>query len=188
MIILASNSPRRRELLQQIGVRFRVHAVDIDETPLQEESPLHYVQRIAAEKSVACADQLKTSDPVLAADTAVVLNGIIMGKPKDQADALFMLRQLANQTHQVYSAVSLRINEAHHEAVSITNVTFRALSDAEILAYWHTGEPADKAGAYAIQGLGALFVQHIQGSFSGVVGLPLFETSQLLQQQGIRIL
>lgn len=188
MIVLASNSPRRRELLNQIGVRFRVHAVDIDETPLNNESPLDYVQRIAAEKSAACVDVLKTSEPVLAADTSVVLNGIIMGKPKDQADALSMLRLLSNQTHQVYSAVSLRVNEEHHEAVSITDVKFRTLSDAEILAYWHTGEPLDKAGAYAIQGLGALFVQQIQGSFSGIVGLPLFETAQLLQQQGIQLL
>ena len=188
MIVLASNSPRRCELLNQIGVRFRVHAVDIDESPLLNESPLKYVKRIAAEKSAACTDLLKTSEPVLAADTCVVLNSIIMGKPKDQADALSMLLMLSNKTHQVYSAVSLRVNDEHHEVVSITDVTFRTLSDAEILAYWQTGEPLDKAGAYAIQGLGALFVQQIQGSFSGVVGLPLFETAQLLQQQGIWIL
>jgi septum formation protein len=183
-IILASASPRRKELLDQIGVRYTVYAVDIDETPLINESPLAYVQRVAAEKSAACVVKLQTEQLVLAADTAVVLGNVIMGKPKDEADALAMLRQLSGKTHQVYSAISLRGQE-HTQAVSITDVTFKALTEQEIFAYWHSGEPLDKAGAYAIQGKGSVFVTAINGSFSGVVGLPLFETAQLLRQQGI---
>jgi septum formation protein len=184
LIILASASPRRKELLDQIGVRYTVHPVDIDETPRINEAPLAYVQRLAAEKSAACVARLQPERPVLAADTSVVLGDVIMGKPKDEADALAMLQQLSGKTHQVYSAISLR-GVQHHEAVSITEVTFKALTEQEIRAYWHSGEPLDKAGAYAIQGKGSLFVSEIRGSFSGVVGLPLFETAQLLRQQGI---
>jgi septum formation protein len=186
-IILASASPRRRELLDQIGIDYDIRPVDIDESPKPNETPADYVRRIAAEKSAAChAQAAPIGLPVLAADTAVVLNGRIMGKPKDKEDALAMLRRLSGQTHQVYSAVSLRGQE-HGEALSVTNVTFRTLSEREIVAYWATSEPADKAGSYAIQGLGSVFVQSIQGSFSGVVGLPLFETAELLLQQGIQV-
>ena len=186
-IILASASPRRRELLDQIKVSYHVHAVDLDETPLPNEPPLAYVQRVAAEKSALCVAELKPTLPVLAADTSVILGDIIMGKPKNQADALAMLTQLSGRTHQVVSALSLRGRE-HFQALSITEVTFRSLSETEILDYWLTGEPMDKAGSYAIQGLGGLFVQSIVGSFSGVVGLPLFETAQLLSKQGIELL
>ena len=185
-IILASASPRRKELLDQIKVTYSIYPVDLDESPLPDESPLDYVQRLAAEKSAACRAQLGTETPILAADTAVVLGNLIMGKPKDQADALAMLTQLSGKTHQVYSAISLRGRE-HSQAVSITEVTFRRLSEREILAYWHSGEPLDKAGSYAIQGLGGVFVEAIQGSFSGVVGLPLFETAELLSKQGIEL-
>jgi septum formation protein len=185
-IILASASPRRKELLDQIQVGYLVHPVDLDETPFVDEMPLAYVQRIAAQKSAACAAQLTTHLPILAADTAVVMDQLIMGKPKDQTDALLMLRRLSGKTHQVYTAISLRGRE-HTQAVSITDVTFRALSEREIMAYWHSGEPVDKAGSYAIQGKGGLFVASITGSFSGVVGLPLFETAQLLMQQGIEL-
>lgn len=185
-IILASASPRRRELLDQIHIAYRVYPLDIDETPLPDEAPLAYVQRLAAEKSAAAVAQLGDSLPVLAADTAVVLDDVIMGKPKDRDDALAMLRQLSGKMHRVYSAVSLRGQE-HGEAVSITEVTFRPLTENEIAAYWHSGEPADKAGSYAIQGLGGVFVAAINGSFSGVVGLPLFETAELLSRQGIGI-
>ncbi|MGZ5622380.1 MAG: Maf family protein, partial [Methylobacter sp.] len=122
--------------------------------------------------------------PVLAADTAVVMEGLIMGKPKDRDDALSMLMRLSGKMHRVYSAVSLRGRE-HGQAVSITEVTFRSLTECEIEAYWQSGEPADKAGSYAIQGLGGVFVESINGSFSGVVGLPLFETAELLSRQGI---
>ena len=185
-LILASASPRRRELLEQINVRYKVCAVDIDETSLINELPLAYVERLAAEKSAACLAQHPTTLPILAADTAVVLGDVIMGKPKDEQDALTMLRLLSGQTHQVYSAISLR-GQIHGQAVSMTDVTFRTLTDTEILAYWYSGEPLDKAGAYAIQGKAAVFVESIRGSFSGVVGLPLFETAQLLFQQGIKI-
>lgn len=186
-IILASASPRRRELLDQIKVSYQIHAVDLDETPWPNEQPLAYVKRVAAEKSALCVEQLKPVLPVLAADTSVILGDIIMGKPKNQTDALNMLMQLSGKTHQVVSALSLRGRE-HFEAISITDVTFRDLSEQEILDYWETGEPIDKAGSYAIQGLGGLFVQSIVGSFSGVVGLPLFETAQLLSKQGIELL
>ena len=186
-LILASASPRRAELLEQIGVCFQVHAVDIDETPRTDESPLAYVQRLAAEKSAACAVQHGLAIPILAADTSVVLGSTILGKPQDQDDAVSMLRLLSGKTHQVFTALSLR-GRTHDEAVSITEVTFKSLSEQEIHAYWQSGEPLDKAGAYAIQGQGGLFVRTINGSFSGVVGLPLFETGQLLAQQGIDIL
>jgi septum formation protein len=183
-IILASASPRRQELLDQIKVNYKIYPVNIDETPLLNEVPLVYVQRMAAEKSLACVARIGDKLPVLAADTAVVLDNLIMGKPKDQADALAMLRRLSGKTHHVYSAVSLR-GRVHHQAVSLTEVTFRPLTEREMIAYWQSGEPRDKAGGYAIQGMGSIFVESIKGSFSGVVGLPLFETAQLLSQQGI---
>jgi septum formation protein len=183
-IILASASPRRQELLDQIKVHYKIYPVDLDETPLFNEAPLAYVQRMAAEKSLACVARIGDKLPVLAVDTAVILDSLIMGKPKDQADALAMLRRLSGKTHQVYSAVSLRGRE-HYQAVSMTEVTFRPLTEREMVAYWQTGEPRDKAGGYAIQGIGGIFVESIKGSFSGVVGLPLFETAQLLSQQGI---
>jgi septum formation protein len=185
-IILASASPRRKELLDQIRVTYTVYPVDLDETPLPNETPLDYVQRLAAEKSAACRAQLNTEIPVLAADTAVVLGSAIMGKPKDKADALTMLTQLSGKTHQVYSAVSLRGRE-HGQAVSLTEVTFRCLTAREMLDYWNSEEPLDKAGGYAIQGRGGIFVESIKGSFSGVVGLPLFETAELLSNQGIEL-
>jgi len=185
-IILASASPRRKELLDQINIAYSVNPVDVDETPLPNEKPLDYVQRLAAEKSAACVAQLGDGLPVLAADTAVVLGDLILGKPKDRDDALTMLRLLSGKMHRVYSAISLRGNK-HDQAVSITEVTFRPLTEGEITAYWQSGEPADKAGSYAIQGLGGVFVKSINGSFSGVVGLPLFEAAELLSRQGIGI-
>lgn len=185
-LILASASPRRKELLDQIKVTYAVSPIDLDETPRINESPLDYVKRVAAEKSAACVAQLGSGVPVLAADTAVVLDDLIMGKPKDQQDAIAMLTQLSGRTHQVYSAISLRGRE-HWQAVSITDVTFRSLTEREMLAYWHSGEPVDKAGSYAIQGMGGIFVASIKGSFSGVVGLPLFETAELLAKQGIEL-
>ena len=185
-IILASASPRRKELLDQIKVTYKIYPVDLDETPMPDETPLHYVLRLAAEKSAECLAQLNTEIPVLAADTAVILDQLIMGKPNDQADALAMLKQLSGKTHRVYSAISLRGRE-HSQAVSITEVTFRHLTEQEMLDYWRSGEPLDKAGSYAIQGMGGVFVESIKGSFSGVVGLPLFETAQLLSKQGIEL-
>lgn len=185
-IILASASPRRRELLDQIKVRYDVYPVNIDETPRPGETPLDYVLRMAAEKSSVCIRRLGYSLPVLAADTAVVMGTRIIGKPQGRDDAVAMLTLLSGKTHQVYSAISLRGNE-HDQAVSITDVTFKQLTEREIMAFWQSGEPLDKAGGYAIQGMGSIFVESIKGSFSGVVGLPLFETAQLLSKQGIEL-
>ncbi|MDT4332883.1 Maf family protein [Methylomonas sp. MED-D] len=186
-IILASASPRRSELLKQIGVRHRVVSVDIDEAPLPHEAPDAYVARVAAEKSEACRLVDRSGLPILAADTSVILDGRILGKPADLQHAIEMLSRLSGRTHQVFSAVSLR-GDRHWQAISVSEVRFRPLSHQEIVAYWQTGEPCDKAGAYAIQGLAVTFIESMAGSFSGVMGLPLFETAQLLAQQGITIL
>jgi septum formation protein len=185
-LILASASPRRKELLDQIQVNYLIRPVELDETPRLNEAPLAYVKRVSAEKSAACIAKCGSQVPVLAADTAVVLDDRIMGKPRDQQDAIAMLMRLSGRTHQVYSAISLRGRE-HWQAVSVTDVTFRTLTEREMLAYWHSGEPVDKAGSYAIQGMGGIFVSSISGSFSGVVGLPLFETAELLAKQGIEL-
>jgi len=185
-IILASASPRRSELLDQIKVRHSVYPVDIDETPRPDEVPLDYVLRMAAEKSLACVERLGLQMPVLAADTTVVLGSRIIGKPADCEDALAILKQLSGKTHRVYSAVSLR-GKQHNLAVSQTEVTFKFLTEQQIIAYWLSGEPVDKAGSYAIQGIGGVFVESINGSFSGVVGLPLFETAELLSKEGIEV-
>jgi len=187
-LILASASPRRRELLDQIAVSYIVNAVDIDETPKDAEIAQHYVIRVAAEKSAACLQLLSPTLPILAADTSVVIEGGILGKPENEAHAMQMLQKLSGKTHSVYSAVSVRGKAGHHQALSITEVTFRKIEPTEIKAYWKTGEPQGKAGAYAIQGLGSIFVESIKGSFSGVVGLPLFETVELLSRQGIKVI
>lgn len=186
-IILASNSPRRCELLTQLGVNYQVSAVNIDETPLANEQPLAYVQRVAAQKSAACAKLNSSTLPILAADTTVVLNNHIMGKPDNLQHAIQMLTRLSTKTHQVYSAVSFR-GKQHWQQVNITEVTFRNIQLSEMIAYWKTGEPNDKAGGYAIQGLGSVFIKSIKGSFSAVMGLPLFETAELLTKQGIKII
>ncbi|CAI8719978.1 Maf family protein [Methylocaldum szegediense] len=187
-IILASASPRRRELLDQLGISYDVAPAEIQEQPHPEESPEAYVQRVAAEKSLETWRNSGGRLPVLAADTAVVLDGIILGKPQDFEHALHMLSRLAGREHQVLSAVSLRQGDAHWEALNVSCVTFRPISRKEIEAYWATGEPRDKAGAYAIQGKGAIFVRHLSGSYSGVMGLPLFETAELLKRVGISVL
>ena len=189
-LILASASPRRKELLDQIGVSYIVHPVDIDETPKNREMALDYVCRVAAEKSAVCISEVRHLLPVLAADTSVVIDGQILGKPKNREHAMAMLNQLSGRMHSVYSAVSLRTQgeNKHFQAVSKTEVKFRKISSEEIQSYWDTGEPEGKAGAYAIQGLASVFVESIKGSFTGVVGLPLFETAELLSKQGIKII
>lgn len=186
-LILASASPRRKELLEQLKLKIIIQPVDLDETPKPGEKPLAYVERVAAEKSQLCAAISNTILPILAADTSVILDDTILGKPENKDDAMHMLSRLSGRTHQVFSAVSLR-GRAHWNAVSITEVTFRKIKEREMQAYWESGEPVDKAGSYAIQGLGGLFVESIKGSYSGVVGLPLFETAQLLSKQGIDLL
>lgn len=185
-LYLASQSPRRRELLRQIGVRHAVVSASIPEHPAEGETALDYVQRLAREKAAAGFAQLiqqkLPAAPVLGADTLGLLDGEILEKPQDQAHAQLMLRQLSGRTHQVITAVALHSSTQQSLRVSTTDVTFRELSDAEIAAYWETGEPQDKAGSYAIQGLGAVFVQELRGSYSGVVGLPIEATCALLQE------
>ena len=184
-IVLASQSPRRQDLLRQIGVRFTAIPVLVEEVPRSGEIAVDYVHRVAAAKSAAGLATIRTALPVLAADTEVVLDGRIMGKPRDLAHAAELLSELSGRSHLVLSAVSLRLGERHWTAFSETEVSLRALDRSEMESYWLTGEPCDKAGAYAIQGYGALFVRRIAGSYSGVVGLPLFETAELLRRVGI---
>ena len=183
-LYLASQSPRRRELLRQIGVRHAVISASILEQPAVGEAALDYVQRLAREKAAAGYAQLLRQQlplaPVMGADTLGLLDGEILEKPRDQAHAQQMLRQLSGRTHQVITAVALHSTSLQALRVSTTDVTFRELSDAEITAYWNTGEPQDKAGSYAIQGLGAVFVKEIRGSYSCVVGLPIEATLELL--------
>jgi septum formation protein len=187
-IYLASGSPRRRELLRQIGVSFRVIGADLDETALQGESPLAYVSRLAAAKAAAGWERSRDSGgaPVLAADTAVVLDGRILGKPTGLNDAMAMLLQLSGRTHEVLTAVALRTGAGLQVEVSRSTVSFRPIEPSEARAYWETGEPADKAGAYAVQGYAATFIEDLKGSYSGVMGLPLFETAALLGAAGVR--
>ena len=182
MLYLASASPRRRELLEQLKLPYTVITPEIDETPYPAESPYAYVSRLACAKAVAGQQLVRPEDRVLAADTAVIYQGKIFGKPTDASDAAAMLRQLSGQTHQVLTAIALLQQDTCLSRVSETAVSFRALSETEIQAYIATREPFDKAGSYAIQGLASLFIARIEGSYSGVMGLPLFETAELLQQ------
>jgi septum formation protein len=186
LIFLASASPRRSALLTQIGVPHRVRAVDIDESTRPGESPAEYVYRLAKTKAEALWDRLPASErlPVLGADTTVALGSNILGKPASCAELLQMLRRLSGQTHQVYTGVALRSEQGTELRLSVSDVTFRPLTDIEIVAYWETGEPADKAGGYAVQGRAAVFIERLHGSYSGVMGLPLFETAQLLEGIG----
>ncbi len=187
-IYLASASPRRRELLQQIGVSFRLVGTELDETACPGEAPAAYVSRLAAAKADAgWLGRGAAIAPVLAADTAVVLDGAILGKPRDRGDAEHMLLQLSGRTHEVMTAVAVRSAAGNQIKVSRSWVTFRILDAAEVRAYWDTGEPRDKAGAYAIQGLAAMFIEDLRGSYSGVMGLPLFETAQLLKASGVKL-
>lgn len=186
-IYLASASPRRAELLDQIGVGFRTSPVEVDEARAGGESPEDFVMRLAREKAGLAWQAVRDEDPrpVLAADTAVVLGDEVFGKPGDRGECLAMLRSLSGRTHEVLTAVALLGPAGERAELNRTAVTFRALSEAECEAYWATGEPADKAGGYGIQGRGAVFVEHIAGSYSGVVGLPLFETAQMLAGFGL---
>jgi nucleoside triphosphate pyrophosphatase len=186
-IYLASGSPRRRELLQQIGVTFRVIGAELDETAFQGESPLDYVSRLAEAKAAVGWERSRDlgSAPVLAADTAVVLDARILGKPAGLNDAMAMLLELSGRAHQVLTAVALRTAAGTLVEVSHSTVTFRSIDPSEARAYWETGEPSDKAGAYAIQGYAAIFISDLKGSYSGVMGLPLFETAALLKVAGV---
>jgi septum formation protein len=183
-IQLASASPRRSQLLRQIGVTHSVRPVDLDESRRPSESPRDYVLRLAREKAAA-AVAIAGGLPVLAADTTVAIGDRIFGKPQDEDEAVRMLSQLSGRSHAVLTAVALASNGRLEAVVSETRVTFRNLSVAECRDYWASGEPRDKAGAYAIQGFGAVFVARLEGSYSGVMGLPLFETAALLDSAGV---
>jgi septum formation protein len=204
LIYLASASPRRSALLDQIGVPHRVHAVDVDETARGGEGPEQYVRRLAVLKAETLWQKLAAAQrqpaahgcanaagagcagvAVLGADTAVVLDAQILGKPRDEADCVRMLGLLSARTHQVFTAVALRASSCQTR-VNVSEVTFRKLGDEEIRRYWRSGEPADKAGGYAVQGRAALFIERIAGSYSGIMGLPLFETGELLAAIGAR--
>jgi septum formation protein len=184
VLCLASASPRRRALLEQIGVPHVVRSANLDETPQARESPRDYVARVAAAKARAVwsAD---AALPVLGADTTVVVDGAMFGKPRGRAEGLAMLASLSGREHEVLSAVALADARGVALAVSASRVRFRALSTEECCAYWDSGEPHDKAGAYAIQGLAAAFIESLHGSYSGVMGLPLFETAALLNAAGV---
>lgn len=184
-LLLASQSPRRAELLRQIGVRFVVAPADIVEKAQPGEPAADYARRIALEKAREGWRRSTLGLPALGADTDVVLDGRVLGKPQDRDEALAMLAALADREHEVYSAVAIVHAQREQVVLSVTRVAFGPVTPAQAAAYWASGEPADKAGGYGIQGLGALFVREIRGSYSGVVGLPLFETGALLKQFGI---
>ena len=202
-IYLASSSPRRRELLDQLGVRFAVVAQDVPEHTVSGETPEAYVQRLALEKARAgwrCLS-VDARRPVLGADTAVVVDNTVLGKPADREEALAMLAMLSGRAHRVLSAVAVvdastdggelrqRLGQYRTSVrLSESRVWFRRIGERERAAYWASGEPVDKAGAYAIQGLGAMFVERLEGSYSGVMGLPLFETAELLRACGVQLL
>ena len=190
--ILASQSPRRVEILEQIGMRFAQRPAAIDESRFRGEPAEDYVLRMAISKARAVWDLLQTGQipefaglPVLGADTIVVLGDKVFTQPTDQDDAISTLLALSGSCHRVLSAVALCGSKGEQTQLSETQVTFNALSRAQCERYWASGEPCDKAGAYAIQGLGAVFVKSIQGSYSGVVGLPITETVLLLEQYGV---
>jgi septum formation protein len=192
LIWLASASPRRSQLLTQIGAAHRVRPVAVDEGVRAGESPAVYVERLARVKAetlwAELAAEADAPPPVavLGSDTAVAIDGQILGKPADEADCVRMLRLLSGRTHHVYTAVALRHARGLQSRLNVSDVKFRALSEEEMSSYWRSGEPADKAGAYAVQGLGALFIERIAGSYSGIMGLPVFETGQLLTAIGWR--
>ncbi len=186
MIYLASASPRRQELLRQLGLDFEAIPSNLDEVPQPGERPQDYVARVARDKARHVARRIReqgfTPHPVLGADTEVVRDGEILGKPRDRAHGLDMLRRLAGRTHEVLSGLCVLHEGREQTALSVSRVTFRALTEAEIAAYWDTGEPADKTGAYAIQGRAAAFIERLEGSYSGVMGLPLYELAGILRK------
>jgi septum formation protein len=185
---LASRSPRRSQLLAQLHLRFEVLPADIVETPGPRQDAASYVRNMALGKAQAAQRELRVDLPVLGADTEVVVDGEILGKPLDRAHAIAMLRRLSDRSHEVYSAVSVIRGDRHESELSVTRVEFGPLGEADADVYWNSGEPADKAGGYGIQGLGAIFVKRIEGSYSGVMGLPLYETARLLARFGVRSL
>ena len=191
-IYLASRSPRRAELLEQIGVGFSVVPSDIDESQLSDEKPDDYVLRLAKTKAQVCRDNLlkggHVDRPVLAADTTVSIEGHILGKPADAEEARQMLELMSGRWHEVLTGLAIATTDGVDAAISITRVEMGNLTDDEIQAYIRSGEPFDKAGAYGIQGLASTFIKRIEGSYSGVMGLPIYETAQLLKRAGVQVL
>jgi septum formation protein len=190
-IVLASASPRRQELLRQIGVPFAVVVPDVDETPLVDELAGDFVSRLALEKArlgqqIAIRRGL-THLPVLGADTCIVQDNEILGKPADRDHGLAMLRRLAGRSHEVLTGIAMVMQKDEHLAISRNRVTFGPMSEDEIAAYWDTGEPADKAGTYALQGRAAAYIERIEGSYSAIVGLPLYEVARILKNIGISV-
>ncbi len=185
-LCLASTSPRRREILANLGLEFSVQKVETDESVHAGETPLELVLRLAVDK--AAAADMRHVSCVVAADTVVVLDGEVLGKPQNEDEAIDMLLRLSGRQHTVLTGVAVRCRDGTQVAHSATEVEFREIGRDEALRYWQSGEPRDKAGAYGIQGLGGQFVAAIRGSYSGVVGLPVFETARLLKQAGIDLL
>ena len=187
-IILASASPRRAELLSQIGVRYRVEVADIEEV-VGDETPQQAVVRLATEKAQHIqGQQEKTILPILGADTIVVHREEVLQKPTCRADGLEMLSRLSGETHQVMSAVTVVSERGVQQRLNCSEITFRTITEMEREAYWAHGESSDKAGGYAVQGMAAVFIANLKGSYSGVMGLPLFETAQLLRETGVELL
>lgn len=198
IIYLASKSPRRRELLKQIGVHFELlmmreqsPRIDVDEVPLRDETPHAYVQRIVLLKAAAAVKVMRErrlpQRLILTADTTVTIDGAVLGKPVDRDDAVRMLKRLAGDSHQVLTAIAVAFDREVKHVLSTSFVSFAPLSEAEIKRYVDSGEPMDKAGGYAVQGLAAKFIAKLSGSYSGVMGLPLYETTALLRQCGLQI-
>ncbi len=184
-LYLASTSPRRQEILRSLGLKFTVIAVEIDESRLEGETPQQMVLRLAANKAAAAVSAGRQF--IIGADTIVVLGNKVLGKPRDRDDALEMLMSLSGRSHTVLSGVALWSSAGITSTLSETEVQFREIGEDEALAYWHSGEPCDKAGSYAIQGRGGAFVAAISGSYSGVVGLPVYELADLLGSAGIEV-
>lgn len=191
-LYLASSSPRRRELLDQIGIKFKVISdLDVDESPEQTEAPVQYVCRLARDKALAGYARVSSlteekpleMPPVLGADTCIAIDGEILGKPIDRTDGMAMLHRLSGRSHTVLTAICLIDSRLQLQSLSQSIVTFKTLEADEVESYWESGEPADKAGAYAIQGGAARFITNLQGSYTGVVGLPLYELTELLQSR-----
>ena len=181
-LLLASQSPRRLALLQQVGFAVETIKVAVDETPAVDESVTSLVQRLSLQKAAAALEQERNSSRgiIIAADTVVTIDNQILGKPKDQADFMRMMELLSNNIHEVITGVCLLTTELRHQFASVTRVTMSTIDLKERVLYWQTGEPQDKAGGYAIQGHAAMYIRSIEGSYSGVVGLPLYETVQAL--------
>ncbi|MFP8967073.1 Maf family protein [Pokkaliibacter sp. CJK22405] len=188
-LILASQSPRRKQLLSQLGAEFTIEVADIDETPLANESPAAYVERLAIEKARVIAERHPSGVCVLGSDTTVVADGKILGKPVDQNDAINTLLMLSDREHQVLTSVAVvamsEAGDPHIWCETVTTqVTMMTITPEQALAYWQTGEPADKAGSYGLQGIGGAMVRSVKGSYSAVIGLPLSETAALLAEAG----